>query len=142
MDVNTKFVQDLQRDFPDFVFKSSSRFRFHPPKTIYYNLKTSQKSFTLQLLHELGHALSGHTTFILYIDRLKMEREAWERAKTLCEKYSVAYDPDFVEASLDTYRDWLHKKSLCKACGLTRAQSPDGRYHCPHCENFSLKSSP
>lgn len=139
MGVNTKFVQTLQRDFPNFTFKSSSRFRFHPPKTIYYDLDAPPDSFTLQLLHELGHALSDHTTFTLDINRLKMEREAWERAKTLCKTYHITYDSNFVEDSLDTYRDWLHKKSLCKSCGLTRAQSPDGTYHCPHCETFTLR---
>ena len=138
MDVNTKFVQTLQRDFPNFAFKASSRFRFHPPKTIYYNLKTSPNSFSLQLLHELGHALSNHKNYTVDIERLKMEREAWEKVRPLCNIYHIPYDSDFVENALDTYRDWLHKKSLCKTCGLTRAQSPDGRYHCPQCETFSL----
>ena len=141
MGANTNFIQIIQRDFPDLNFKSSSRFRFHPPKTIYYNLDTSSDIFILQLLHELGHALSGHTNFNLDINRLKMEREAWNKAWSLCKVYRITYDPDFVEDALDTYRDWLHKKSLCKACGLTRVQSLDGEYHCPRCETFSLRSS-
>jgi lipopolysaccharide biosynthesis regulator YciM len=38
--------------------------------------------------------------------------------------------------ALDTYRDWLHRRSACPECGLTRYQTVDGRWHCPGCEGF------
>ena len=63
-----------------------------------------------------------------------MEVEAWEEAKKLCAKYKIAIDEDLIEGELDTYRDWLHQKSRCPLCGLTRFQTPDGAFHCPKCE--------
>ena len=87
-------------------------------------------------MHELGHALCKHTNFAMDVERLKMEREAWEKAREMASLYGVDFDDEFMECELDTYREWLHKKSRCPECGLTRFQTPDGVYHCPKCENF------
>ena len=65
-----------------------------------------------------------------------MEVEAWDKARELAKKYDACIDEDIVQQELDTYRDWLHQKSRCPECGLTRFQTPDSRYHCPRCENF------
>ena len=70
------------------------------------------------------------------VERLKMEVAAWEKAKELAKHYGVDVDEDVIQEELDTYRDWLHKKSRCPGCGLTRFQTTDGEYHCPRCENF------
>ena len=77
----------------------------------------------------------GHKNFKTDIDRLKMESEAWEKAEEMAAIYNVEFNEDFVQGELDTYRDWLHKKSRCPKCGLTRFQDADG-YHCPRCENL------
>ena len=125
-------------------------------------------NFGLLTLHELGHALCEHKDYSTDVLRIKIESAAWERAKTvLLEYYDRAYDgvdsednltavqgkepcdvelarilpewdEEFVQEKLDTYRDWLHVKSRCKKCGLTRYQTEDGEYHCPRCEAFSL----
>ena len=60
-----------------------------------------------------------------------MEVEAWEKARELC---GVLVDEELIESELDTYRDWLHQKSRCPKCGLTRFQTPDGAFHCPKCD--------
>ena len=65
-----------------------------------------------------------------------MERAAWEKARELAVFYGVGFDDAVVEGELDTYRDWLDKKSRCPKCSLTRYQTPDGKYHCPKCENY------
>lgn len=87
----------------------------------------------LRLLHEVGHAILRHKDFRTDVERLKMERAAWEQARILCGRYHIYYDEDLVEVALDSYRDWLHQKSTCSACGLTRYQGRDGEYHCPGC---------
>ena len=66
-----------------------------------------------------------------------MEVMAWEKAKELAPKYGVEIDEDLIEGELDTYRDFLHQKSRCPECGLTRFQTPDGVFHCPRCEIIS-----
>ena len=126
-------VEKLQADFPQFNFKCGTRFSFRFPKTIQYPAELSNY-FDLELLHELGHATLGHRDFPTDIKRLKMESDAWEQARFYARQYKVEIDEDFIESELDTYRDWLHTKSKCKKCGLTRFQTPDGAYHCPHCD--------
>ncbi len=126
----------LRADFPDFSFKEGVKFMFRPPKTIIIGPKEPNDS--LLLLHEVGHALCGHRDFNTDAKRLKMEREAWEKARELCSFYGVFYDENVVEEELDTYRNWLDKKSRCPSCGLTRFQVSDGSYHCPRCENFKI----
>lgn len=132
--MDATFLAKIKSDFPDFKFQNGRKFAFRPPKTIIVGPGESNDS--LLLLHELGHALSGHRDYETSVRRLKMEREAWEKAKELAPKYDVSYDEEIVEAELDSYRDWLDKKSRCPKCGLTRFQTPDGEYHCPNCENF------
>lgn len=176
------FLCELQKLYPAFIFKAGSRFRFHPPKTIYYEMinnheltsnftcqktisaksisaphhATSVKntsapqnsnilfqSFALQLLHELGHAVSKHYNYHLSIERLKLETEAWQIAKKIFElhpewriNYRLTFDQDFVELHLDTYRHWLHQKATCPKCGLTMFQNSNQTWLCPHCDLF------
>lgn len=129
------FISILQQTFPEFHFKTGKKFTFRPPKTII--LGPPQPNFALLSLHELGHALCKHKDYKTHIERLKIESEAWQMAKTVCTNHpelNVTYDEDFAQSALDTYRDWLHQKSECKTCHLTRFQTPDGQYHCPKCD--------
>jgi hypothetical protein len=132
--MDATFLARIKSDFPEFRFISGKRFSFRPPKTIVVGPDESNDS--LLLLHELGHALSGHRDFDTSVRRVKMEREAWDKAHELCPKYGIEYNEDLIEGELDTYRDWLHKKTSCPKCGLTMFQTPDGVCHCPRCENF------
>lgn len=143
-------VQKVRRDYPEFRFKTGKKFAFRPPRTIMIvdliqseketrtGAKKSysaveQKNCSLRLLHELGHATLRHRDFLSDIERLKMERAAWEKAREFCEKYDVEYDEDFIEVELDSYRDWLHQRSKCPICGQTRYQGANGEYYCPFC---------
>ncbi|MBQ3353427.1 TFIIB-type zinc finger domain-containing protein [Candidatus Saccharibacteria bacterium] len=130
-----KLLERLKTDFKEYYFKAGKRFAFKPPKTIVVG--PDEPRADLLLLHELGHATLGHKDFKIDATRLKMESEAWEKAHELADIYGVNYDEDLAQSELDTYRDWLHKKSRCPDCGLTRFQDSDGVYHCPRCENFT-----
>lgn len=125
----------LPVDYPQFRFIEGVKFAFRPPKTIV--IGPEEPHAELLLLHELGHALSGHRAFNTDIRRLRMEVEAWEVARDLAETYGVKFDEEVMESELDTYRNWLHQKSRCPKCGLTRFETPDGQYHCPRCESLS-----
>ncbi len=128
-----EFVKKIQNSYPNFVFRAGKKFAFRPPKTIIFEDVPDGEAL---LLHELGHALLGHRDFKTEPERLKMEVAAWEKARELATEYAVEIDEELVQAELDTYRDWLHVKSRCPNCGLTRYQTPDGKYHCPRCENL------
>lgn len=135
--MSLEILEKIQNDYPNFVFRTGKKFMFRPPKTIIYE---DGEDFEIALLlHEVGHALLRHRNFRMDAERVKMEVAAWEKAKELANNYSIQIDEDLIQDELDTYRDWLHKKSRCPKCGLTRYQTPDGKYHCPNCELFTVK---
>lgn len=128
-------INRIKTDYPNFILKTGKRFAFRYPRTI--TVGPSEPSEKLLLLHELSHALLGHKSYSRDIDRVKMESEAWEKAKELASHYGVEVDENLIQDELDTYREWLHQKSRCPRCGLTRFQTPDSKYHCPRCESFA-----
>ena len=143
------FLSELISEFPQFNWKPSDRFKWRYPKSIYLDVKTPIPPlyFYLQTLHELGHALLNHKDYQTDVRRLKMESEAWERARELIKthknwqkKYNLSYDEDFAESELDSYRDWLHSRSKCPNCGLTRFQKKSGVYLCPKCNFLDSRS--
>ena len=139
--INNLFKMDkvlldrLREDFPEVKFRRGEKFLFRPPDFVL--LGPEEVDDALLILHELGHYLCGHRDFGTLAGRLKMEREAWEKARELAERYGVLYDEVVVERELDTYRDDLHQKSRCPKCGLTRYQAQDGVFHCPFCEEYT-----
>ncbi len=133
MPKNTKFLAKLEELYPNYHIHFGKKFMFRPPKTIYFGPK-STPNFEFFALHELAHAELGHFNFKTDVERIKMEVAAWGKTKELCQKFGVEFDSSLAEEELDSYRNWLHQKSLCKKCGLTRYQTPNGTYHCPHCD--------
>ena len=138
-----KFLMRVQADYVELKFRVGKKFTFRPPRTIILSRVLDDEAnegwrdyYKLQVLHEIGHALSGHKDYIADVERLKMEREAWEKARELAAAYDICYDEEFVEGVLDTYRDWLHQKSRCPQCGLTRCQTDEGEYFCVNCEGL------
>lgn len=154
------FLLALTAEFKSITWRLGSRFKYRPTSTstststhshtsaapsgtifIDQSSSTPMPYFALLALHELGHALSGHQSYRTDVERLRIEAEAWQRAKfelsrhqTWQQDFNLTYDEEFAENELDSYRDWLHQKSYCKKCGLTRFQTSDGRYHCPNCD--------
>lgn len=128
--MDATFLAKIKSNFPSLKFIDGKRFTFRPPKTIV----VEPDGEALLLLHEIGHVLIGNYDFKTEVGRLKIEVMAWEKAKELAATYKVAIDEDLIENELDTYRNWLHQKSRCPNCGLTRFQTPDGVFHCPQCD--------
>lgn len=160
MEVNKKaakswsLLEKLCTDYPKLRFVTGRKFMFRPPRTIVIEQKFfEQKMFTkereeavvdpcrseqifydLRLLHEVGHALLEHKDCSSELDRIKKERSAWEKAQALSYIYNVPYDKEFVEAELDSYRDWLERKLRCPECGMARYSDRGGVLRCPSCE--------
>ena len=126
------FIERVKLDFPELKFRNGKKYAFRPPKTII--LGPPEPFSELFTLHEVSHAILGHKDFKMDVARLRMESEAWARARELAAKYRVEVDENLIQEQLDTYRDWLHKKSRCPICGLTRFQTPDSVYRCPKCD--------
>lgn len=123
----------LRADFPQYVYVEAEEFRWSPSeKTVYFAVGDD----TPALLHELAHAELKHTTYARDVLLLAMERDAWHYAqRRLAKKYDVEISEDAVQDSLDTYRDWLHKRSLCPNCEATGIQVKKELYRCLACES-------
>lgn len=119
----------LTTDYPQFTFTRANRARYVATEhKIYYCDNIGE------LLHELGHALLNHKNFVQDIELLQMERAAWDQAEQLARRYHVKIDRDEIEDAMDSYRDWLHRRSLCPKCGQTGLQSRDSlEYRCLNC---------
>ena len=130
--MDATFLQKVTSDFLDIRFVSGRKFSFRPPNTVV--IGPSEIHDSLLLLHEIGHFLVGKYDYTTEVGRLRIEVAAWEEAKKLADRYGVDHDEDVVQGELDSYRDWLHQKSRCPKCGLTRFQTPDGIFHCPKCD--------
>lgn len=128
----TLLLPKLEQDYPSFHFVPDTEFRWSPDEmTIYYD---PQSNDAPTLLHELSHAILGHTTYRKDISLLEIERDAWNHAReTLGSKYNVTVDDDRIQDSLDTYRDWLHARSTCPGCSATGFQTKQKEYKCIAC---------
>ena len=129
-------IAKIKQDFPDITFEKSDIFSWSPKtKTVFYK-NLQQKDDFAQLLHEIAHAKLRHESYQRDILLIDMERSAWEYAvKTLAPAYDLLLhmDDDVVQDSLDSYRNWLHSRSVCPNCGAVGIQSGDCRYKCINC---------
>lgn len=129
------FIKKLEADYPDIKFKTGAKEHWSPKlKTITYNPHEKPLNFKFGLLHELAHALLGHTTYGTDFELLKLESQAWDLAAKLGKKYGVKIDSEYIQICLDTYRDWLHRRSTCPVCGTHVLQSNIDYYHCYNCQ--------
>jgi hypothetical protein len=85
------------------------------------------------LFHELAHALLAHQSYSSSVQLLEMERDAWQEALQLAHEYGTTIDEDIAQESLDSYRDWLHQRSLCPRCAATGVESTSFHYACLAC---------
>ena len=129
--MDNRLVTRIQNDYPMFKFAPSDKAYWSPTEQkIYYT------NDDIQTLHELGHAISGHSEYRQDIELLQIERAAWDKAQELAPAYELEINDDTIEQALDTYRDWLHQRSRCPKCGQTGLQNADTlNYRCPNCQH-------
>lgn len=122
----------LTEDFPSFRFTPGETFQWSPEESTIHYVESADPAL---LLHEVAHAILGHTSYVNDIDLLKMERDAWELASTvLAKKYDAHVSPEVREDMLDTYRGWLHSRSSCPGCRATGVQAAARLYTCLACK--------
>lgn len=126
-------LHKVQQDFTSLTFTLDETFRWAPSrKTVYYTHDVDVRPHNL--LHELAHAVLDHHSYTQDIELIQIEREAWEYAQNvLGPKYSVIIDEDTIQEALETYRDWLHKRSLCPDCENNGIHTKTGTYKCFAC---------
>lgn len=130
-----KLLAELRAHFPDLTFTPGKQFVWSPEtQEVFYKQTAKGQKQSWSLLHETGHALLGHTQYRADIELLKMELAAWEKARQLAKEYDIKISEDHIQNCLDTYRDWLHARSLCPTCTTKSLQQSDYRhYRCHNC---------
>lgn len=130
-------LKTLQGHFPELRFRAGEQFSWSPEtgEIIYKASATGQKA-RWSLLHETGHALLGHRSYGADFELLKLEIKAWERAKAVAKEVNITIDEEHIQDCLDTYRDWLYKRSICPSCSTKCLQQDDFvHYRCFNCHD-------
>lgn len=130
-----KDYQEIIKTFEDFNFVDSSVFYWSAiDSTIHFDSKLMHSDEGLyKLIHEIGHAESQHKNFNSGIRLLSLETEAWDKALAIASTFDIEIPADFIEHSLDSYRDWLHKRSMCPDCKTIGIESGENQYKCFNC---------
>ncbi|HUC89930.1 MAG TPA: hypothetical protein VMR45_03945 [Patescibacteria group bacterium] len=126
-------VHKLQAAYPQFSFIVGKTPCWSPRiNKICY--APDQPNSISSLLHELAHATLQHKKYANDIDLLRKEVDAWDEAQKLAAQYGLALDDNHIQNCIDTYRDWLHKRSICPACNNSGIQESDpNSYRCINC---------
>lgn len=133
-------IVKLEKEFPDIQFVKSDIFKWDPEEQkIYYS--PASKNSLWSLFHELGHMILGHQNYRSDFSLLKMEAQAWYKARELASKHRVEINSEHIEKCLDSYRDWLYARSSCRECLQTGLEASPGLYKCINC-HFSWKVTP
>lgn len=134
MQFTNSLINSVIRDYPNLKFKQDTIFRWSPNEMTVYFTAIASKEDKYTLLHELAHACLQHRTFTDDAELLRKELEAWEYASlNLSDQYDVTIPSAFIESSLDSYRIWLHQRSLCPKCAQNGIQTKNDTYECINC---------
>lgn len=130
-----KLIKKLRADHPTLVFRQGLAHCWSPEygQILYEN--TDRAHNMEGLLHELGHARLQHKGYLSDLELLQKEVDAWEEALRLAELYGVNFSKDHMQDCLDTYRDWVYKRSTCPQCLSTGLQRDERHYHCINCSH-------
>jgi len=130
----TSILKLLKSNYPQFSFEQGGDFLWSSSNnTIYYD--NNAENSAVFLLHELSHALLGHSNYDRDIQLVIMERQAWDYTIKLAPQYNITVSDDMVQSTLDSYRDWMHKRSTCPKCHAIGSQTNRYIYKCPACNN-------
>lgn len=129
-------IARLEKDYPHLRFRPGQSFCWCPgTKEVYY--RATEKPTLADkwsLLHEVCHATLGHSAYLTDLELLQLEVDAWEAACKLAATYELIIDEDYKQDCIDTYRDWLYRRSVCPTCGTQNLQADIGReYQCYNC---------
>lgn len=133
-----KLLESVHGLVPHVIFMADTTFYWSPRhQTIAYTeSRLGSDEGAWSLLHEVAHALLDHHTYETDFELLMLEVAAWNHAKNVAKGLDIAIDEDYLQDCLDTYRDWLHRRSTCPTCGNVGLQHSPSEYRCHNCHNI------
>lgn len=135
--ITEELIKRLGEDYPQFKFRKGAQEHWSPKtNTITFNPNRSMDQICYGILHELAHAILDHSTYESDFELLKLEAEAWEMAVNIGKKYDIEINESHMQQCLDTYRDWLHKRSTCPTCTTHVLQRDANNYRCFNCQTI------
>lgn len=128
-------IAKLQARFTELRFTPGRQFYWSPETgEIFYKQTARGQQAAWSLLHETGHALLEHQNYKADFELIRLEIAAWGQANLLAKEVGIEIDEEHVQDCLDTYRDWLHKRSICPTCTTKCFQQDDfAHYRCFNC---------
>lgn len=135
-------IHKLARAYPQFTFVQGT-FAYWSPRDrkVVYEADSSNPQALWTLLHELGHAVLDHQSYQSDAHLLQKEVNAWQEARILARDNGLNIDENYINDCLDTYRDWLHKRSACPICYMHGLQQHIEQYICLNCKSTWQVSS-
>ena len=129
------FITKLRARFPELRYTAGRQFSWSPEtQEIFFKRSARGNRAVWSLLHETGHALLGHTGYRADFELIRLEIAAWQKAEELGQLFDVSIEADHIQDCLDTYRDWLYKRSICPSCSTKCLQQDDfAHYRCFNC---------
>jgi hypothetical protein len=128
-------LSSLQTAYPKLKYTAGKQFCWSPEThEIIYKVGSNDQIDHWSLLHETGHALLQHRAYQADYELVRLEIAAWEKARELAAQFGITLDEDHIQDCLDTYRDWLYKRSICPRCTSKCLQQADyAHYRCYNC---------
>jgi predicted Zn-ribbon and HTH transcriptional regulator len=128
-----ELIAKLQSKYPRILIETGEKTAWSPKNKCIVIDNIEHKDSLSSVLHEYGHALLKHKDYNSDMQLLKMELEAWEKAKKISPGLGIVLDQDYIENCLDTYRDWVHRRSKCPTCHSHGIQKKN-EYQCFNCK--------
>lgn len=131
-------MYEIMKSYPDINFIKGSQFVWSPKHwAVYYQEEDrDQEQDRLALLHEIGHAELGHKNCRSDVHLLSMEVDAWSYARQKAALFGIKVDEQHIEDCLESYRIWLHKRSVCPNCQFHGIQTKTTKYRCFMCRHI------
>ncbi len=134
-------VKVLDQRYPDITFIAGEVAHWSPANSQVVYVNEANETEVWTLFHELSHALLQHASYQNDVDLLQKEVAAWEQALGIALEYGVTISDQHIQTCLDSYRDWLHKRSTCPVCARHGVQSSLNAYNCLNCNTVWKVSS-
>lgn len=129
-----KVVNSIKRDFAGYTYAGGTYFSWSARNKTITHPRIHSLNHVYLLLHEIAHAELKHSGYTRDIQLIQNEAKAWQfAAKNLAPHYELEIELDAIEDALDTYRLWLHHRSLCPECAQTGVQQNENTYSCLNC---------